>query len=385
VSGNRYPLRKIRKILSFAFLLILLSVFAVIIASLILGYGFPPSWILNIFSRRVSPITVNEFSFDIGRANTFANLDGSVAAAGTLGIKVLDAGGIETLREPLRFIEPAISSYGNRCIAYDLGGTSIRVFEKTQVISTLETSSTIISASLNHNGWFCVVTQGTGNFKGTVAVYNNAGDNVYRVNLATGYALSTQLSYDNKTLAILTLAETGSRILYYNLDSEDDPAFIYELIDGLIIDIVYLRNGNVLALSTDSLFIVDNAGSGTDLYTFIDKRLGSYTINNDFIALHLYDHGLGHRGRLITLLIDGTVLGELSLDREIISMSAFNSSLIILRNDGVAFFNKELEEFEASIDNISAAGASMVLAVREDTALATSDNSAVVIRREEER
>jgi len=385
VSGEGYPKLKIRKLISFVLLLLILAVAAVIIVSLVLGYGFPPSWLSGMFSGRMPPISVNEFGFDIGRARTFTDLDGHIAAAGSLGIQVLDAGGTESLREPLRFSEPAITSYGNRCIAYDIGGTSVRVFDKTQILSSIETSNTIVSASLNHNGWFCVVTQGFGGFKGAVTVYNSSGDSVYGVQLATGYALSAQLSYDNKNLAILTLSETGSRITFYhNIDSEEEPAFAFDLIGGLIIDIVYLKNGNILAVSTESLIIIDDTGSSEELYEFYDKRLGGYTITNDFIALHLYDYGIGHQGRLITLLVNGTLLGEQILDREVISMSAFNNSLIIL-SDKVAFFNKELEEFEASIDNISAAGASKVLAVREDTALATSDNSAVVIRREEER
>ena len=383
MSGNGNTKRFKSRFIGFAFLLVIVVIVIIIGVSLFLG-DLSPLRLSDLFSRKIPPITVNEFNFDIGRARAFANLDGSIAAAGTQGVKVLDAGGTLTLREPFRLSEPVITASASRCIAYDLGGNAVRVFNKTEVLSVIETDNAIVSASLNHNGWYCLVTQGSGGYKSAVTVYNSANTNVYGVNLVTGFALSAQLSYDNKNLAILSLAETGSRIIFYHdIDTQEDPAFVFEFDDGLIIDIIYLKNGDLLAVSTKSLIIIDSFGSNNVLYDFEGKRLGGYTFNGELIALHLYDYGVGHRGRLVTLLLNGTVLGELIMDREIISMSSVNDSLILLRNDGVSFFNKELEEFGLSADSLSAAGASRVLAVREDTALAVSDNSAVIIRREE--
>ena len=374
-----------RKIVGLVLLLVAFAVVLFIIASLILGYITGSSWLSAFFSPRIQELTVDELAFDIGRSRMFANIDGAVAAVGTLGVQVLDAAGNETLREPFRMTQPAIAGSGSMCIAYDTGGTALRVFNGTQIISSIETDSAIVSASINQNGWFCVVTQGGGGLKGVVAVHDNTGAGVYRVTLATGFALSAQLSPDNKDLAILTLPDTGSRImLYHGIDiSEDDPDQQFNFFDRLIIDIFYLSNGDVIAISTDSLFLLEKAGDRHTLMDFPDKRLGGYEFNDDYIALHLYDFGIGYQGRLVTLLADGTVLGELVLDREIMSMSSLDKTLIILKTDGIVFYNENLEAFSESAESISAAGANRVLAVREDAALATSDNSAVVVKRGE--
>jgi len=380
MSGDNNPKIKNAKLLSLIILLVVIVIVIIVAITLIFGSGS------TLFAQRSPVITVNELNFDIGRDRMFARMNDSIAAVGTLGIQVLDTGGRETLRDPFRMTRPALSGHGNRSIAFDIGGLNVRVFDTTQVIASVETEGPIVSASINQNGWFCVVTHEGGGIRGTVTVYNNTGDRVYRVDMRTGFVLSSVLSPDNKNLAILNLIDSGSRITFYHgIDTPDDPYNQFDLPDGLIIDIKYLSNNDILAVSTDYLFLVDSSGESKSIYPYSDNRLGSYTYDGDFIALHLYDYGIGHRGRLVTLLTDGTVLGELAIDREILSISSAGNSLVVLKNDGVTFYNNELEQLSASLDNLSVAGTIHVLAFNEDTAVATSDNSAVVIRKEEER
>jgi len=381
MSGDAIPKRKKRRLIKLVLLLVVFAIVAFVVVSLLTWHNTGSSWLTDLFSPRPSEISAQEFNFSVGRARMFANLDGSIAAVGTLGLKVLDAEGRETLRDSFRMVQPAIISSGGRGIAFDIGGTSVRVFNKTQILSSIETEGTVVSASLNQNGWFCIVTQESGVYRGIVTVYNSSGTSVLRASKGTGFVLSAELSHDNKSLAILNYTNTGSRVSFYHgIDTDKDPDHLFDYTSGLIVDIVYLTNGDVLVFSTDSLFLIERSGSGKMLYAFADKRLGGYAYDEDFIVLHLYDYGIGYQGRLITLLTDGTILAEKATGREIISMSAADKSFVILKNDGILFLNDTLDEFPASEDNISAAGASKVLAVNNGTALATSDNSAVVVR-----
>jgi len=372
-----------RRFISLVLLLVAVVIFLFISVSLLIGYNTNAPWFSALFSQRTPDISVDSFYFNIGRSRMFANIGGSVAAVGTLGVQVFDPAGNETLREPFRLSQPAITGSGDRCIAYDIGGTAARVFTSTQVLSVLETDSAIVSASINENGWFCLVTQGSGGLKGAVSVHDNTGTVVYRVTLATGFALSAQLSPDNKTLAILTLPETGSRVmLYQGIDEDKDPDHQFDFFDRLIIDIFFIPNGDILAVSTDSLILLEDSGDRTFLYSFRDKRLGGYAKQNDGITLHLYDYGVGVGGSLVTLRADGTILGEIATDREILSLSSFEKTLVVLKNDGVTFYGDDLEVIYSTADNHSSAGAGRLLVVREDTVLAVSDNSAVIIKAE---
>ena len=379
MSGNDNPKIKTRKLM--ILLLLIVAFIAITAAAIFLIFGSGSSWLTGLFSSRTPPITANEFNFDVGRERSFVHMEGSIAAAGTLGIQVLDAGGRETLRDSFRMSHPAIISSAGRSIAFDIGGSSIRVFNTGQITSSIEIEGTIVSASINRNGWFCVVTQEGGGLRGTASVYNNLGVVVFRVNLGSGFVLSAQLSQDNKNLAVLNLTDTGSRInFYHGIDEDKYPDQVFDFYGGLIIDIMYMSNGDILAVSTDSLFLVNRSAEGKTLYSFADNRLGGYSRYNDFIALHLYDHGIGHRGRLVTLHSDGTILGETVTDREVISMSTADKALIVLKNDGLVLYNDSLEELIISTDNSYVAGAGRVLAVNRNVVLATSDNSAVVIR-----
>jgi len=344
-----------------------------------------------LFSSRTPVITVNEFNFDVGRDRVFAHANGSIAAVGSLGIQVLSPDGRETLRDSFRTSRPAIIEAGGVFLAFDIGGSAIRVFNASQILSSIETEGSIVSASINNSSWFCVVTQEQTGFKSEVMVYNSIGLMVYRVSLWSGYVLTAHLSPDNKSLAILNLTDTGSRITFYHgIDSDKNPDYLYELADGLIIDMKYLSNTEILAISTDSLFLVDRSGNSKTVYTYPDKRLGGYILNDSFGALHLYDYNIGFSGQLVTVSFDGTILGEVVLEREIISMSSANNSLIIFRSDGLTFFDEKLEEFPVYGEHLSASAATRVLAISDDLALATSDHSAIIVERnpnlrEEER
>jgi len=381
MSGEDISKRKKRGLIKLIFLLVFFAIAVFITISLITWSRTGSSWLTDLFIPRPTEISVDEFNFDIGRSRAFADLNSSIAGVGTLGLKVLDADGRETLRDPFRMSQPAIKSSEGRGIAFDIGGTTVRVFDRNRIISSIETEGTVVSASINKNGWFCVVTQEGGASRGIVTVYNSSGIGVLRASKGTGFVLAAHLSHDNKNLAILNYTDTGSRIsFYYGIDTDKDPDYTFDFTSGLIIDIMYLINGNILAITTDSTFLVDTSGSGRMLYTYPDNRLGGFAHDNDFIALHLYDFGVGHQGRLVTLNTDGTMLGEIAVEREIISMSAADSFLAVLKSDGVVFYNSLLEEFPASRESLSSAGASRVLAISSKTALATSDNSAVVIR-----
>ena len=379
MSGGEKPKFKRRRLIGAVCSLASLTVLTYIAIALISGRGLSLSWVKGIFSKNAPVEFADEYNFDVGRERVFAILNNSIASAGTLGIQVLDAGGSNTLRDPFRMSIPAIDAQEGRAIAFDIGGTAARVFSDTDFIASIETSSAIISASINRNGWFCVCAQESAGYKGAVTVYNSKGVEAYKVRLASGYILTAALSPDNKTLAILNFTDGGSCITFYNLNSED-AANTYFLPDGLIIDIMYLSGGDLLAVSKDSLITIDKNGADRELYGFSGGILSGYALTGGFIAVHLLDYGVGYNGRLVTLGVNGDIIGELAINREIISMSTGGELLAILRSDGLIFYDSHLDEIPQHGEPGAAIGATKVLVLTGDAALAAGDHSAVVIR-----
>jgi len=379
MTGDENPRKKKRRLLGIIFSLISIAVLTYIAIRLISGQELGISRLTGLFKPRTPVAAADEYNFDVGGNRVFADLGGSLAAAGTFGVQVLDISGAETLRDPFRMTSPAISAATGRAVAFDIGGTAVRVFDETRITASIEETGTVISASINQNGWFCVCSQERGAFRSIVTAYDNRGRDVYRVSLASDYAISAILSPDNKRLTVLSLTGEGSRVAFYDLSSEITGG-IFDHPGGLILDIRYLTGGDVLAVTQESLITIDAGGNGLGLYSFSGRRLGGYAQDGDLIALYLLDYGLGYSGRLVTLRENGEILGELASSREIISMSFSEGYLAVLRNEGLSFYGKELDELTPREGSASATGATYAVALRDMAALAAGDHSAAVIR-----
>ena len=370
-----------RKLISVAFSVVSLGIISYIAITLISGRELRLPRLAGVFASRAPAEVVSEYHFNVGRNRVLVNLGDAVAAVGSLGVQVLDLGGSETLRDPYRMSYPAIETAGGRAIAFDVGGTSLRVFDREHVLTAFETNAAIVSASINPNGWFLVCSQEGGVFRGSVTVYNDRGSDVYRVDLASGYVLRAVLSPDNRRLAILSLTDFGGRIVFYNLDSET-AGHSLELPGDLILDLRFLPGGDLIAVTSDSLIAIDSSGMDRELYGYFDKRLGAYSIGDSLIALHLLDYGVGHRGRLITIGENGRLLGELTTDREIVSLSAGDTYLAVLGSDGPTLYDSELDSIPQSDRSGSAAGAAGILTLAGGVSIVYGDHTAVVIEAE---
>ena len=379
MAGDKKPRKRLRRLVGIAFSLASLAVLTYVAVTLISGRSLDFSWFTGLFTPRASVEAAEEFSFDVGRERAFADLGDAVAAAGTLGVQVLGRGGNETLREAFRMSHPALSEENGRAVAFDIGGTAVRVFSGKQVIASIEASGAIVSASINRNGWFCVSAQEGGGLRGVTTVYDDRGSAVYRVTLASGYAMSAVLSPDNKSLAVLNLTEGGSRITIYQGLNKQEPDSAFNLNGGLILDMRYLPNGNLLAFTTDSLVAIDKNGASSIFYEFFDKRLGGYAFDGGTVVLHLLDYGVGFSGRLVALNEKGLPVGELATDRELVSMSFGDGTLAVLRSDGLMFYDTQFQEYPPRANHLPTVGANSVLSLKGGAALVTGENSAIVI------
>jgi len=371
--------KKKRRLLGWVFSLASIVILTWIAVTLISGRGPGLAELATLLKIGVSSDPVSEYQFSVGNNRVFAELGGSLAAAGTLGIQVQNTSGVETLRDLFHMSTPAVDTAEDRAIVFDIGGTSVRTFTKTQVTASVETVGLITSASINRNNWFVVCTQESEAYRSLVTVYDNRSRVVYRISLATGYALSAILSPDNKNLVVLDLTDNGSRITFYDLSREEPDGF-FDYPEGLLLDIRYIQDGSIITISTDSLIRVDASGVGTKLFEFEGRRLGGYVLNDSFTALHLFDYSVGYSGRLITVDSSGRLLGGVVTDKEIISISTSRGYLTILKNDGPVFYDAELNEFMPDGELTTVAGATRILSLSDSAALVAGDHFAVVVR-----
>ena len=376
---KRGPKKKRRRLLGIALSIASLVILSYISITLITGQESIFTQIAGLFRPSAPVEPADELFFDIGRNRVYADLGGSIAAAGTLGVQVLDRGGAETMRDTLRISTPLIGVADGWAIAFDIGGTSVRTFTGSQLSASIETNGTIVSASINRNGWFTVCTQEGAAYRSIVTVYDDKGGSAYRVSLATGYALHAEPSPDNSGLAVLSLTDDGSRIAIYSLRSEE-PESVSDYHGALVLDIKYLPGGEILMVSMDSLKVIRTDGSATDLFAFDGGRLGRYYLSDSVIALHILDYGIGYSGRLITIDMNGKLLGGVLTDKAIISLSASGGYLATLQSDGPVFYDFDMNEYPPTRDLSDAAGATQVISLGDGAFLVAGDHFAKVFR-----
>jgi WD40 repeat protein len=320
------------------------------------------------------------FSFESGFNNVFVDMDGGFAVASTVGVQVFNGDGKKAYTEVYEMANPTICASGKICTAYDLGGRALKVFDTTGILGTMKTEGSIVSASLSKSGSLVVCTQASGGYKSRVSFYKSgeydfAKQATFYWDSGQGYILSATVSPDDKRLAVLTLTDKGSRIVFFSLDSTDEKGSC-TLTGRLALDIRYTEDGRVIAVCKDALVSAAVNGSVQVILEYPDKYLEAYSGSGaGFTALFLSDYMVGDQGRIVTVGDDGKKLGTLETQRKLLSVSARGGLLAVLYGDGVAVYDRNLKETASNNDTAGALGTIM----RSDgTALLIAPHSATV-------
>lgn len=384
MSGTEKQKTNPRKVLIILLAILILILAVLIVIPLLLGEDIGVSWYISLFIPRAPEVTATEFPFDIGSNRSFVTLGRFVAGVGTRAVEVYDSSGEQTMRTPVRLSRPAISATGDTAIAFDLGGTAAIVFDSRDIVTSVETTAPIVSAYINPQGRFCIVIQEGGGSRGTVMVHDERGYERFRVTMGTGFVLSAKLSHDGNSLAILNYTNQGSRITFYNDLSEDRdfPDAVFNYYDGIIVDFFFLRSGDIIAITVDAVLLIDNTAGYSTLFSYPDSRLAGYTFSEDTLVLHLYDYLIGYSGRLISMSSSGTLHGERSTSRAILSMSFRDNTLVTLQHDSLTFFSQALEALPIVGDVTLPVGANNALLLLDTVAMVANDHSTIVVDRE---
>lgn len=369
-------MKKKRRILKSVISVILLAVISVVAAVMITNNGkLSFDGFKRLFNIYGSFSKTAEFTYDSGFQNVYSDLNGGFAVASTVGLQVYDQSGNLSFSDIFEMSKPALCAGGDIAAVYDLGGASLKTFNINGVTKSISTNGKIISASLNKNGWLAVCTQESGGYKGMVTVYDKKGNGLFEWHSASGYILSATVSPDNGSLAVLTLNNEGSRIVFFTLDSTYEKAAC-TLNGELVLEIRYISGENVLAVSKNGLRVVKPDGSAQMIKDYHEKYLAGYSIESeDFTAFVLHDYMVGDQGSIITVDHNGAILGTLETGRRVLSVSAKGNYLAVLYSDGFVIYNRKLKEC-THIDDT--AGAVQAIMRADGTSLLITAHSAII-------
>ncbi len=327
--------------------IILIAILAVlcVLAVIIFRGGFSLSGIGSALSGNNS----DEIFYENAGTSVFTELDGGLARAGSAGLDYIDRDGNITKIIGFSTNRPVLSSMGDRGVLYDVGGKRMCVFESDGVIKELESKVAVISASLNERGWLAVCEQENG-YNGAVRVYNDEGSLVYEWYSGSGYVISAALSPNSKTLAVLTATKSGSEIVFLPLNDTEEKGR-YRADDTLFVDIAFMDNKHVAAISSNEWILTDTHGNLKQTHTFENKYLTGFAMKNgSTTAIILNDYQVETQSEILAISPGGRISGTLLTERTVNDVSVNGRHVSVLYDDGAATYSGSLREKKTSSD-----------------------------------
>lgn len=350
-DGEEEKPKKRRKLRGFwAFFLTLAAVLAVVLlAAYRDGTGF------DVLRRYLNYGSVEKvggevvYDYDASSNNRFAVLGDKLVVLSETSLSLLDSDGGEVWSANVNMAAPALSRGGDRAVAYDVGGLELYVVDqKGEVLHlTADKEEPFIAATLNDKGWLAVTAEMRG-YKGCVSVYDKDMELVFRFRSSTRFVTDGYVTDDCGYLAAVTLGQENSvfvsNVVLYDVTRED-PVADYDISDGLVAAIGQ-QAGKLATVSDTCLTFADTSGKVTASYAYGGAYLRDYDLSGDgFAVLLLNRYQSGSVGRLVTVDAEGTELGSLDVNEEVLSVSAAGRYLAVLYTDRLVVYNQDLQVY----------------------------------------
>lgn len=293
------------------------------------------------------------FPYDGGVNDAFADLGGSLLVAGDSGVRLYSPAGVLLAEEPVVMARPVAYAAGKYAVVYDAGGTALRLFNGSRQLLSLDGGGTLLSATVNPSGWLAVVHQASG-YKGAVSVYDGKQQKRMQFNFSSRFVTDAQISSDASTLAVVTLGqeETGFRssLLVYDLNatlaagsqSDNEPQAQCDLGGCLPLSLRGVP-GRFRAVGDSALAVCSADGASTLLYDYAGRYLKSFSLGGeDFTVLLLGKYRAGSAAELTVVGEDGQATASLSLNEQLLSLSAAGRYIGVLTADRLDIYTRDL-------------------------------------------
>lgn len=313
------------------------------------------------------------YTFENGANQQFALSNGRLAISSSTGLQILDEDGYPLERQVFSMKNPALSVSDRLCAFYDVGGTALKVFADGET-RDMDTDESIISVSVNKNGYMAVAAEDTG-YKGSVTVYDPSGVAAYKWYSGTGYVLDAAVSPDNSRLVVLCVGTTGSVAHIFTIGEEDEEASV-SLPYELAFRVSFAGDNRICLLSESSLSFFSVSGEQLEYNSFEGSYLIDYLMTDELRVVALSKYVSGSGASLMSYGDSGSLLGAAQLDFPPLCLSSLGSRLIALGSGEVSLFSGDMSL--VSETEVPAGYASAVLMSGSRTLLLSSYHGEVV-------
>ncbi len=292
-----------------------------------------------------------QLSFDVNAGNLYAWIEqGLVIASGT-GVQLIGPGGETQIADTVILQNPAVAKGTELAAVWSVGGKDFYTVGREKALVKTALDRKIINICVNRENWLAVSTQEDG-YKGSVSVYNGKLKPVYKWSSGDSYLVDAALSDSGDKMTAYTISESGSKLHFFNLNSTEQKGSC-NLDNTVLLDLAYLSNSSVCALSLGSAFFVNDKGSLISKYDFTDGYLKDFSFEGSgFAALLIGKYKAGNSGTIVTLSPTGVEMGKLDVKSEILSFSVSGKYIAVLYSDLLVIYRSDMTVY-AKIADIS--------------------------------
>ena len=296
----------------------------------------------RIFGKEAAETETREaFTYETGAEQMFSAAGDGLAVASSSSVQLLNAAGEIVFKQVVSYDSPAVFGSGKGTLFCDLGGTHAVYVTPEGEGQALPSGSTVLTGSVNDDGWFCLVTAEAG-YKALVSVYNSACEKQFEWWSGSGYVLRAALSPDDRMLAVLCAERDCTRLHVFALNSETERGSAV-IENALYYDLDWLNADTLCAVGETGLCFFDANGVQKGAYVLEGQYLLDYALSRSgFAAVYVSAYRSGAGGTLLTLASDGRTLGSTTLDRDVISLSVEGRQLLVMTAGSLALYNQEL-------------------------------------------
>ncbi|MEG0441353.1 MAG: DUF5711 family protein [Oscillospiraceae bacterium] len=293
------------------------------------------------------------FPYEGGIGAAFSSVGGDLFSASTSGFRLYSPGGKLYVEDTMTLKNPAYDLNGNHLVAYDAGGTQLRVYQNHEtVFSYTAEDGVILSARMNSAGYLAVVTRAAG-FKGVVTIYNGEFQKLMAFRISSTYIMDAVVSPDGKSVCVVSAGQNGhtfeSSLMTYSMDStaadnaELTPTATLSLGNRIPLDLQWTGAG-LRCLTEYGIMSADEKLVQTGSYGWPDRHLKLFSQSgDDFSAMVLGKYRAGSQAELVLLDNKSAEIGSVNLTEQVLSLSASGRYVAVLTADRLDIYTDDMQ------------------------------------------
>lgn len=287
-------------------LIILGFCIVIIVARYITDENFRSEIDTNIFGKQVAESSLNSIEINTDTNPAIFAYDKYIAILSKNKLSGYTSKGTLASELDVNISVPLSHSDGKYMVLGEKDGDKLYLISEGRILWNTKVEGKISGVNVNENGYVSVIVKNT-IYKSVIVFYDLSGNELFRRYISSNYAICTDISKDNKYLAIGEVDYSGTIIKSYvtiisvekaETDPDNSIVYTYESNNGEIItNINYQDKDNAVCMFNtyiQKVTSVDNTRlydfTTDDLYVDIDLDSGVAVIDKQSSGLFSYEY-----------------------------------------------------------------------------------------------